>query len=151
MYGYTLGAIVFLWLLFLSFLVYKARSHYYTLSQRTKRQSIDDILDAILERSAKLEKEIEHTKKMIDQIQEDSQCHFRKLGIVRFNPFGRTSSDQSFVIALLDKTDRGVTINFIYTHEGIRVYAKTIKDGKGEKYVLSEEEQKAIKHAHTIL
>ena len=47
------------------------------------------------------------TSTMIKQITDESNFYFHKIGLVRFNPFGRTSSDQSFVLALLDKEDRG--------------------------------------------
>ena len=50
-------------------------------------------------------------------------------------------------LALLDKEDSGLIINFIYTHEGVRVYTKKVKQGKGEEYQLSEEEQRAIKES----
>ena len=71
--------------------------------------------------------------------------HFQKIGLVRFNPFERVGGEQSFVIALLNNLNSGLVINFIYTREGLRTYIKKIREGKGEKYNLSNEEQEAVK------
>lgn len=137
----------FIWLAILSFFVYKTKSHYSNLIRRTKGQKIDEILDSILEQDSLFKKDLISLRKELDLVVKESQFYYHKIGLVRFNPFGRTGGDQSFVLALLDKEDRGITLNFIYTHEGIRVYAKKVKDGKGEEYDLSEEEHKAIKQA----
>ncbi|MBI1971560.1 MAG: DUF4446 family protein [Candidatus Wildermuthbacteria bacterium] len=71
-----------------------------------------------------------------------------KVGIVRFNPFHETGSDQSFAIALLDEDRNGVVVTSHYLKEYNRVYAKPIEHGKSE-YQLSEEEQEAIEQAIT--
>ena len=69
------------------------------------------------------------------------------MGLVRFNAFGKSEGEQSFVLALLNELGSGVVINFIYIHEGIRVYAKPVKAGKGEQHELSSEEKEAVLYA----
>jgi len=49
---------------------------------------------------------------------------------------------------LLNKKNCGLILNFIYTRDGLRVYTKAVKDGKGDKYQLSEEEKKAVETSH---
>ena len=97
---------------------------------------------------------LENQKKLVDEnitlkkeLKEEilsSRLHIQKIGLVRFNPFERMGGEQSFIIALLDKEENGLTLNFIHTKEGLRVYTKKIKNGKVEEYDLSEEEKKAI-------
>jgi len=70
----------------------------------------------------------------------------QKVGIVRFNPFRGVGGDQSFSLALLDKSNSGVVITSLYAREGNRVYGKPIKEGNSE-YTLSEEEKKAIEES----
>ncbi len=79
---------------------------------------------------------------------EESKYYFYKIGMVRFNPFERSGGEQSFVIAVLDKQNNGLVINFIYTRDGLRTYSKKVKNGKGQEYDLSEEEQKAIEKSN---
>lgn len=70
----------------------------------------------------------------------------QKISIVRFNPFGDTGGDQSFVLAVLDAQDSGYVLTSIHGREGTRVYVKPIDEGKS-KYPLSEEEKRALKQA----
>ncbi len=70
----------------------------------------------------------------------------QKISIVRFNPFGDTGGDQSFVLAVLDAHNSGYVITSIHGREGTRMYVKPIDYGKS-KYQLSEEEKQALGQA----
>lgn len=140
--------IFFIWLVILTAVVFKAKRHYHSLVSRTKKERIDDILDALLEHDKAHESHIKEIKKELDTILQQSQFHFQKIGLVRFNPFGRSGGEQSFVLSLLDRKNNGFIINFMYTHEGMRAYAKKIHEGKGKEYELSGEEKEAIEKAH---
>lgn len=141
---YLVGAIFFVWLIFLTTSVLKIKSHYEKLIIRTRKESIDEILDVLLDNQKKLAEENISFKKELKEEILSSRFHIQKIGLVRFNPFERMGGEQSFIVALLDKEENGLTLNFIYTKEGLRVYTKKIKNGKGEGYDLSEEEKKAI-------
>ena len=65
------------------------------------------------------------------------------VGVVRFNPFKDMGGDQSFSIALLNAHKNGLVISSLFTESGVRIYAKSIKNGES-KYQLSEEEKQAI-------
>ena len=65
------------------------------------------------------------------------------VGVVRFNPFKDMGGDQSFSIALLNAHKDGLVISSLFTESGVRIYAKSIKNGES-KYQLSEEEKQAI-------
>jgi hypothetical protein len=70
----------------------------------------------------------------------------QKISVVRFNPFGDTGGDQSFVLAVLDSHNSGYVLTSIHGREGTRVYVKPIDYGKS-KYALSTEEQQALAQA----
>lgn len=144
MFVYILAGIFFIWLTVLSYTLYTTRNHYLNLVGRTKKYRIDEILDKLLENDSNLLTDIERIKKELVKIIESGEFYFQKTGLVRYNPFGRTGNEQSFVIALLNKQNSGLVINFIYTHQGIRVYTKKVNKNKGEEYNLSEEEEKAV-------
>jgi len=93
-------------------------------------------------------KEIDIIKKKLEKQIEESKYHLKKINIVRFHPFEK-AGDPSFVLAFLDEKRNGIVINFLYTKEGLRVYTKEIKEGKGN-YPLTEEEEKAINLVKTI-
>jgi len=60
----------------------------------------------------------------------------QKIAIVRFNPFGDTGGDQSFVLAVLDAHNSGYVLTSIHGREGTRVYVS--------KHTLSIEEKQAL-------
>lgn len=140
-------ALFFLWLLIISLVVYKLRKHYYGLTSHTKKHNIDDILDSIVQKNLQFETEIDTINKTVKKIIAEAKVHYQKIGFLRFNPFERVGGEQSFVISLLDHDNSGIILTFLYTREGVRIYAKRIKEGRSEEYELSAEEKEAIKKA----
>ncbi|MCL4364130.1 DUF4446 family protein [Patescibacteria group bacterium] len=111
---------------------------------RSRKQKLDEILDSLLDQDKKNYDEVELLKKEVNNQIRMARLHLQKVGLIRFNPFDRAGGEQSFVIAFLDSQDSGIILNFIYTRDGLRVYTKKVKDGKGEEYDLSEEEKRAV-------
>ena len=142
---YIIGGLFFIWLIFISWILYRTRRHYYNLISGSRKQTIAEILDQLLSNNKKFSQEIDKLTKDLRGAIEQSKLPLQKIGMVRFNPFERAGGEQSFVIALLNNHNSGIIINFIYTREGLRTYVKKVKEGRGEKYELSEEEQEAIK------
>ncbi len=136
-----------MWLVVVTAVVFKMKIHYSKLVTRTKKTSIDNVLDTILEQSQETHTQLQETKKAVKMLTADERLHIQKIGFVRFNPFERVGGDQSFVVAFLDDQDNGIILNFLYTREGVRTYAKKIKLGKSEEFELSTEEKEAIKKA----
>jgi len=133
----------FLWLILLTFVLFKTKSHYQNLVASTRKKKLDEILDQLISNDNKFSKEIELINSQLMKIDSDSRFYLQKIGFVRYDPFeGR--GEQSFVVALLDKENSGLVVNFIYTRDGLRVYIKKVKNGQGDKHELSDEEKNAI-------
>jgi hypothetical protein len=75
-----------------------------------------------------------------------SRGSLQHLGVVRFNPFPDTGSDQSFAIALLNDRHSGVVISSLHARSGTRVFAKPVDAGQA-RYALSDEEAEALRIA----
>jgi len=75
-----------------------------------------------------------------------AQFAISKQALIRFNPFGDTGGDQSFVLAVLDNHNNGVILSSIHARTGTRMYAKEITNGLS-KYNLSDEETVALQKA----
>lgn len=140
--------ILFGWMIVLSYLVFRTRAHYFNLISKTKKKNIDEILDLLIEKDKILDEEIEKIKKALAEFLDKEKTHYQKVGFLRFNPFDRVGGEQSFILAILNNEDSGIVLNYLYTREGIRVYAKRVKQGKSEEYALSAEELEAIKKSH---
>jgi len=66
--------------------------------------------------------------------------------LVRYDAYNELSGQQSVSIALLDGRRTGVVLTCIHHREQARVYAKQVRDGRGE-LELSPEEQEAVRAA----
>ena len=141
---YAIVFIVFVWLGILTGLILKTKAHYNNLISNTKKHKIDEILDELLMIDKKTMQELEVVKKELREEIKISTLHIQKVGLVRFNPFEKTGGEKSFVITFLNYENSGIVINFIHTRDGLRVYSKKVKNGKGEEFELSEEEKKVI-------
>ncbi|HVB76984.1 MAG TPA: DUF4446 family protein [Candidatus Nitrosotalea sp.] len=73
----------------------------------------------------------------------DRAASIRRVGLVRFNPYGDTGGDYSFVLALLDERGDGVLLTSLYHRDGCRVYAKPVT-GWHSAQTLTDEESEAI-------
>jgi len=109
-------------------------------------RDLESVLKDLVQKCELQEKEIKEIAGKISRLEKISKISFQKLGIIRYNPFKGVGGDQSFSIALLDKQDSGFVITSLYLREGVRIFAKPIRQGKSE-YSLSEEEKKAIEKA----
>ena len=66
--------------------------------------------------------------------------------LVRYDAYGEMSGRQSTTIALLDATTSGIVLSSIHHRDQSRLYAKQVRNGRGE-LELSPEEQEAIRLA----
>jgi hypothetical protein len=109
-------------------------------------RSLHDLLAgnaSAVERASERMAEMDAMHGLIDARTRRSLQH---IGMVRFNPFEDTGSDQSFAIALLDDRRDGVVISSLHGRSNTRVFAKPVADG-GSPHNLSEEEAEAIRIA----
>ena len=109
-------------------------------------QDLESVIAQQIKRQIKSEKDIQELFKSSRELWKMIAKCVQKIGVVRFNPFKDTGSDQSFAIALMDLSDNGLVISSLFTREGTRIYSKPLEKGKS-KYPLSEEEQQAIELA----
>lgn len=80
------------------------------------------------------------------RVQQQLQGTIQNVGIVRFNPFSDTGSDQSFAVALLDGHGTGIIFSSLFSRTSTRMFAKAIVEGKS-LYPLTDEERQAIGQA----
>ena len=108
--------------------------------------SLHDLLAgsaAAAERASERMAEMEAMHSVIDARTQRSLQH---IGLVRYNPFADTGSDQSFAIALLDDRRDGIVLSSLHGRANTRIFAKPVTDG-GSAHNLSDEEAEAIRIA----
>jgi|YelNatPaOPRAMG01_1025707.scaffolds.fasta_scaffold00580_32 N-methylhydantoinase A/oxoprolinase/acetone carboxylase beta subunit len=110
--------------------------------KKKKEKDISEYLSEI----ERLKEKIDELSQEIEKLKEKEKVSFKKVGLVRFNPFQDLGGNQSFSLALLNEVDDGFVVTSLFGREGNRVYAKPIEKGNSI-YPLTEEEKKAIKMA----
>jgi hypothetical protein len=109
-----------------------------------KAEDLESVLRNLGEDLKNLRISREKTEKYLKEVEERLKKSLKHVGIVRYNPYGESGSNQSFSIALLDECGNGAVISALYTRDNIKIYAKPVKEYHSE-HALSEEEVEAIK------
>ena len=74
----------------------------------------------------------------------------QRVGLVRFNPFEDTGSNQSFALALLDADANGFVLSSLHSRQATRIYLKGVTGGRADA-ALSAEEAEAPRQAGATL
>lgn len=105
--------------------------------------SLGDVLDSHVGRVADVARRLGELEGLHARLSERSATSIQHIGLVRFNPFEDTGSDQSFAIALLDDRRDGIVISSLHGRSNTRVFAKPVEGGQSS-HALSDEETQAI-------
>lgn len=108
--------------------------------------SLVESLDRHLDRVEAVDRRLSALDAEYRSLEARSRGSLQHIGIVRFNPFPDTGSDQSFSIALLSDRHNGVVISTLHARSGTRVFAKPVTAGRAS-HALSDEEAEALRMA----
>jgi len=143
-------AFLLVWNIILSVFLYKSLKENKKLFGGTKKDELKSILGEHINRVGAVQVRLNDVVTTLSQVEEKSKKFISKVGVIRYNPFGDTGGDQSFVVALLDESDDGVVITSMHGRDRTRMYSKPINKGTSTEYELSEEEVIAIKKAREL-
>ena len=124
----------------------RATDAYRSLVSDSQGGSLQQMLDAHLGKVVEVGSKLEELARLHEYLEVRSRGSLQHVGLVRFNPFEDTGSDQSFAIALLDDRRDGIVISSLHGRGQTRVFAKPVEGGES-KHTLSDEEAKAIQIA----
>lgn len=105
--------------------------------------SLKEVLDAHVGRVDQVSGRLDELDRLHAFLEERSRGSLQHIGMVRFNPFEDTGSDQSFAIALLDDRRDGMVLSSLHGRSNTRLFAKPVENGES-KHALSAEEAQAI-------
>jgi hypothetical protein len=146
LFFFIIAGTLFIFIVLVSFYLFQLKKRLDVFFKGTKAKDLEEVLTEQLKKLKKQEKDIKRIFEEIAKLDGISQKSFQKIGVIRYNPFKDAGGDQSFSISLLDAKDNGFVLTSLYSREGMRVYAKPIKEGNSE-YPLSEEEKEVIERA----
>ena len=109
------------WLIIISFLVLKIFITIRSIFSQAKDRNIISVLDNLVKDKERTNTEVKSLSQRIALLEELSLSHIHKIGLVRFNPFGDTGGEQSFILALLDYKNTG-SLGIIFSLGDALVY-----------------------------
>lgn len=109
-------------------------------------EALGDVLESHVGRVEEVRHRLGELETQHARLIERSATSIQHIGLVRFNPFEDTGSDQSFAIALLDDRRDGLVISSLHGRANTRVFAKPVQGG-ASSHTLSDEETQAIRIA----
>lgn len=124
--------------------MFRLSRHYNRLTKGIEQKTLMNVLQGIQKTLSEHERGGQITKNELRKLRDDVRLHLQHLTLKRFNPFGDTGGDQSFILAILDGNKDGVVITSLHSRENTRFYVKSVKGGEGIDHPLSKEEQKII-------
>ncbi len=122
----------------------KLTHHYDSLVKGADKKTLMSVLEGIQKTLATHERSLASQKKDIVLLTEEGKLHLQNLKLERFNPFGDTGGDQSFILSIMDGNRDGVVITSLHSRENTRFYVKSVSAGSGVEHQLSKEEQKVV-------
>jgi hypothetical protein len=93
-----------------------------------------------------LASQLDSVAKRVEATEVQGKLAIQRVGVVRYNPFADTGSNQSFVLAMLDDRGNGYVLSSLHSRQQTRVFLKQVTSGKADS-ALSEEESEAIRRA----
>ena len=109
-------------------------------------ESLEELILNRLDEVDKLKRSDVKKTKALNDIIENLDMAYQKIGIIKYDAFQEMGGKLSFALALLTKENDGFVINAVHSREGCYTYVKEIV--KGESYIaLAEEEQQALEEA----
>jgi Protein of unknown function (DUF4446) len=108
--------------------------------------TLEEVLDTHVGRVEAVAGRLDDLDRLHADFEQRSQTAIQHIGLVRFNPFDDTGSDQSFALALLDDNRDGIVVSSLHGRQNTRIFAKPVQGGTS-RHALSTEESQAIEVA----
>jgi hypothetical protein len=91
------------------------------------------------DRVDRLGQQLAVTTQRLEAAEANAQKAMQRIGVVRYNPFEDTGSNQSFVLAMLDARGDGFVLSTLHSRQATRMFLKGVSGGKADSAVSAEE------------
>lgn len=148
--GPALAGFLGIWLLNLSFFIWKQNKSLSSLFPKSGERDIRRKFEEVIKQVFELKERVDKLEDYILKIEDTQLKHVQRVELLRYNPYDDTGGDQSFSLAMLDDQGNGIVLTSLHARSGTRVFAKPISEGKAAKHQFSKEEEIVIKKAMKI-
>ena len=131
------------WVVFKLFKLDRVRKEFYSSSIE---KNLEQVLVEQNRSITKINQTLDDLNSRLTDLSILNQADIKKIGFVKFNHIDGSGGNLSFALSLLNDHGDGMVISSLHGRDGVRVYAKQIKNKKSESK-LTQEEIEAIEEA----
>src|SRR5579884_2427838 len=142
----ALFLVLAIWVIALQLRFNKLVNQYNRVLADSEDGTLEDALNRYVDRLDETTDHIKELDQLCRRVESSTQHAIQRIGVVRFNPFADTGSDQSFAVALLDLNGTGIILSSLFSRASTRIFAKPVVGGKST-HALTDEEREAIDQA----
>jgi len=106
--------------------------------------NLEEMLRAHLDMVQAASRRMDVLEQTIAVLQSQMPSCLRNAHLIRYDAFDDVGGEQSFSLALLDSQGSGLVLTSVYSRSDVRVYAKSIRDGRAS-HALSQEEERLLR------
>lgn len=115
-----------------------------TLTRGGSGQNLEDVIHSQMDQLDDTKERMELIEQAVGVLQAQMPGCLQKLKMIRYDAFDDVGGEQSFSLALLDQLGEGIVLTSVYSRMDVRVYAKSIHNGKAS-HPLSKEEERILR------
>jgi hypothetical protein len=139
----TISLLSFVILLILLRRVGRLTRLYRRLTQGTSGGNLEEQLLGYLDQVRNVDERMASLEQRAHRLNDGYRRCLQNVGVVRYDAFEDVGGEQSFSVALTDADRNGTIISSVYSRSDVRVYAKSLVNGRAS-HALSVEEQRAL-------
>lgn len=108
--------------------------------------SFEEMLRAHLDTVHETSRRMDVLEQTVAVLQSQMPACLRHVHMIRYDAFEDVGGEQSFSLALLDAQRSGLVLTSVYSRNDVRVYAKSVQDGRAS-HALSQDEERLLREA----
>lgn len=133
------------WLI-LAALLMRQQRRLQALTRGIDGRNLEEVFAAHLETVARVDRRMDAVEQAVAVLQAQIPHCLQKISLLRYDAFDDVGGEQSFTVALLDQRGDGILLTSVYSRMDVRVYAKSIRNGRAS-HTLSAEEERVLRGA----
>ncbi len=108
--------------------------------------NLEEMLRAHMDTVHETSRRMDVLEQTVAVLQSQMPGCLRHAHLIRYDAFDDVGGEQSFSLALLDARGSGLVLTSVYSRNDVRVYAKSIQDGRAS-HALSQDEERLLREA----
>ncbi len=114
------------------------------LSRGVEGRNLEELLVGHMDTVAETVRRMDVLEQAVAVLQAQIPGCLQRVNMVRYDAFDDVGGEMSFSLAMLNATGDGIVLTSVYSRNDVRVYAKSVRNGRAS-HALSREEERVLR------